>query len=131
MPVMVQLSSFSMILFCFLMIRRPPRSTRTDTLFPYTTLFRSKQVRRRLQDAFSRGKGVKRLPIHIHEPTHAALLHLSFPSPTILCPHQDVRRQNIWHNSRRKLAECGPRPGVDIKRRSCGGASGEVRWSYV
>src|SRR3546814_10977854 len=30
--------------FCifFLMIRRPPRSTRTDTLFPYTTLFRSR-----------------------------------------------------------------------------------------
>src|SRR3546814_12653055 len=30
----------TMLLF-FLMIRRPPRSTRTDTLFPYTTLFRS------------------------------------------------------------------------------------------
>src|SRR3546814_15473325 len=28
-------------IFFFLMIRRPPRSTRTDTLFPYTTLFRS------------------------------------------------------------------------------------------
>src|SRR3546814_11555765 len=28
-------------LFFFLMIRRPPRSTRTDTLCPYTTLFRS------------------------------------------------------------------------------------------
>src|SRR3546814_15270947 len=27
--------------FFFLLIRRPPRSTRTDTLFPYTTLFRS------------------------------------------------------------------------------------------
>src|SRR3546814_3093343 len=27
------------------MIRRPPRSTRTDTLFPYTTLFRSMQIR--------------------------------------------------------------------------------------
>src|SRR3546814_17646916 len=27
--------------FVFLMIRRPPRSTRTDTLVPYTTLFRS------------------------------------------------------------------------------------------
>src|SRR3546814_18330472 len=27
--------------FLFLMIRRPPRSTRTDTLFPYTTLCRS------------------------------------------------------------------------------------------
>src|SRR3546814_8471800 len=30
-----------LMLFFFLMIRRPPRSTRTDTLFPYTTLFRS------------------------------------------------------------------------------------------
>src|SRR3546814_2582038 len=30
--------------FFFLMIRRPPRSTRTDTLFPYTTLFRSVAV---------------------------------------------------------------------------------------
>src|SRR3546814_2727964 len=30
--------------FFFLMIRRPPRSTRTDTLFPYTTLFRSLAV---------------------------------------------------------------------------------------
>src|SRR3546814_19143272 len=29
------------ILFFFLIVRRPPRSTRTDTLFPYTTLFRS------------------------------------------------------------------------------------------
>src|SRR3546814_3115727 len=29
------------VAFFFLMIRRPPRSTRTDTLFPYTTLFRS------------------------------------------------------------------------------------------
>src|SRR3546814_3081274 len=32
------------------MIRRPPRSTRTDTLFPYTTLFRSDPADRRLQD---------------------------------------------------------------------------------
>src|SRR3546814_5876255 len=30
-----------LLYFFFLMIRRPPRSTRTDTLFPYTTLFRS------------------------------------------------------------------------------------------
>src|SRR3546814_4916423 len=33
--------SSSYTLLFFLMIRRPPRSTRTDTLFPYTTLFRS------------------------------------------------------------------------------------------
>src|SRR3546814_2046025 len=31
------------------MIRRPPRSTRTDTLFPYTTLFRARAARGRLR----------------------------------------------------------------------------------
>src|SRR3546814_15477287 len=35
----------------FLMIRRPPRSTRTDTLFPYTTLFRSDVRERRSRPA--------------------------------------------------------------------------------
>src|SRR3546814_11061935 len=34
------------LFFFFLMIRRPPRSTRTDTLFPYTTLFRSQRSER-------------------------------------------------------------------------------------
>src|SRR3546814_10699288 len=36
-------------MFFFLMIRRPPRSTRTDTLFPYTTLFRSSLLHRTAQ----------------------------------------------------------------------------------
>ena len=44
---------------------------------------------------------------------------------------QVVRRQNIWRNSRRKLAECGPRLGVDVRRRACGEASADVRWSAV
>src|SRR3546814_11675012 len=35
------LSLIILIFYFCLMIRRPPRSTRTDTLFPYTTLFRS------------------------------------------------------------------------------------------
>src|SRR3546814_16823864 len=35
------LSICCVCLFVFLKSRRPPRSTRTDTLFPYTTLFRS------------------------------------------------------------------------------------------
>src|SRR3546814_15193363 len=40
-----------MVIVFFLMIRRPPRSTRTDTLFPYTTLFRSISRRpRRIAD---------------------------------------------------------------------------------
>src|SRR3546814_12045048 len=42
-----------MLSFFFLMIRRPPRSTRTDTLFPYTTLFRSADVEGALRKALS------------------------------------------------------------------------------
>src|SRR3546814_12977555 len=38
---MITLCVLCMFSIFFLMIRRPPRSTRTDTLFPYTTLFRS------------------------------------------------------------------------------------------
>src|SRR3546814_8356805 len=41
--------------FFFLMIRRPPRSTRTDTLFPYTTLFRSPRMKKRRRPATMSG----------------------------------------------------------------------------
>src|SRR3546814_20538907 len=45
---MIQMLSFSLslhasLLFFLLMVRRPPRSTRTDPLFPATTLFRALQ----------------------------------------------------------------------------------------
>src|SRR3546814_11786410 len=39
----------------FLMIRRPPRSTRTDTLFPYTTLFRSTATNKAWLDGVAGG----------------------------------------------------------------------------
>src|SRR3546814_16411297 len=45
-----------MIVVFFLMIRRPPRSTRTDTLFPYTTLFRSRGEARKSEALRGRGK---------------------------------------------------------------------------
>src|SRR3546814_6254486 len=56
------------------MIRRPPRSTRTDTLFPYTTLFRSlgparmRRVRRSLRHRRPR-------PLRLHRPSPQAQLH--------------------------------------------------------
>src|SRR3546814_12618811 len=50
-----------MMLFFFLMIRRPPRSTRTDTLFPYTTLFRSYPFSDR-QQSLAVGEHRKGLP---------------------------------------------------------------------
>src|SRR3546814_10849525 len=46
--------SLSVLFFFFLMIRRPPRSTRTDTLFPYTTLFRSIEMSAMCSKAKSR-----------------------------------------------------------------------------
>src|SRR3546814_4614011 len=50
--------------FFLLMILRPPRSTRTDTLFPYTTLFRSDHARSGVPPAapVGRPEGVQHLP---------------------------------------------------------------------
>jgi len=42
-----------------------------------------------------------------------------------------VRRQNIWLNSRRRLAEVRPRLGGYVRRRACGVASADVRWSVA
>src|SRR3546814_15245645 len=55
------------------MIRRPPRSTRTDTLFPYTTLFRSDRMR----------------TIRIPQPASFALLHWLRNSPEKDFPSSD------------------------------------------
>src|SRR3546814_13189904 len=66
--------------FFFLMIRRPPRSTRTDTLFPYTTLFRSVAQAdfSALDGAAGRAKAVVRgeelgglQPMHVHLPARS------------------------------------------------------------
>src|SRR3546814_14737226 len=57
--------------FFFLMIRRPPRSTRTDTLFPYTTLFRSPRGGRRSPGRTRRGRP-SRCPARPRSPAAAA-----------------------------------------------------------
>src|SRR3546814_6884174 len=57
---MCSLPHYVYCVFFFLMIRRPPRSTRTDTLFPYTTLFRSihavRSPRNRCDSSAHRGR---------------------------------------------------------------------------
>src|SRR5213594_884930 len=47
-------------LFFFLIIRPPPRSTQAFTLFPYTTLFRSKRASARIPGATVRGRAPRR-----------------------------------------------------------------------
>src|SRR3546814_3719798 len=71
------------------MIRRPPRSTRTDTLFPYTTLFRSHDP----QPGHPRGKSDRRV------------------TPAAPCPRTS-RKSNAPPSSRpcRKTATTRPRP---------------------
>src|SRR3546814_2176515 len=67
------------------MIRRPPRSTRTDTLFPYTTLFRSPLAHpppeRHVQRADARQRHVAR-----RAPDGARLPHLPFADPRLKQP---------------------------------------------
>src|SRR3546814_4754474 len=65
----VEFTTVFIILLFFLMIRRPPRSTRPDTLFPYTTLFRS-------DDAARGCEGVDLRAVEQHE-FQAAVLHLA------------------------------------------------------
>src|SRR3546814_6379886 len=61
-----------LILLFFLMIRRPPRSTRTDTLFPYTTLFRSNDIVFDAQGGFYFTDTGKH---HRHHSDHGRLCH--------------------------------------------------------
>src|SRR3546814_11783336 len=58
-------------IFCFVMILRPPRSTRTDTLFPYTTLFRSIALAVGAFDHHARGgfgASIEDAHLEIHQP---------------------------------------------------------------
>src|SRR3546814_7386645 len=107
--------------FFFLMIRRPPRSTRTDTLFPYTTLFRSSRssltslsaspVRsRRRQRRFRKVRSASGCS---HSPSHRRWCRML---PT---PHPGDRRSSFfqtWHSNR--SSHLPPEP---VDRRRSGG----------
>src|SRR3546814_19027036 len=66
-----------LVVFFFLLMRRPPRPTRTDTLFPYTTLFRSPdravQGRRHAEQRGFRPQGGSGL-LHWQRPQPEALV---------------------------------------------------------
>src|SRR3546814_18691151 len=58
-----------------LMKRRPPRSTRTDTLFPYTTLFRSGKFFDCCRLSRDEALGEPALDHALHDAAHATLAH--------------------------------------------------------
>src|SRR3546814_1515015 len=96
------------------MIRRPPRSTRTDTLFPYTTLFRSKKAQG--EKALLRGCFSRPLFIgHWGNVTHARLYGdrvrprppqrlARLPSPT-LCVNDNPNRRPVRGRSEEHTSE--------------------------
>src|SRR3546814_4489381 len=96
-------------MFIFVMIRRPPRSTRTDTLLPYTTLFRSRGFERgdravaadeqrhdhvrENDDVTQRKKGIRRSEEHTSE--LQSLMRISY---AVFClkKKKNIRKTNVY-----------------------------------
>src|SRR3546814_20167500 len=126
--------------FVFLMILRPPRSTRTDTLFPYTTLFRSESaVARHVRDhpagegeedarGLDQKEGLKRLFRHVAKPEQAVVeqLHRKAGRALDLGGAVDLARHLIDILARPGPApihitdELGLAPGRDTRRPTLG-----------
>src|SRR3546814_15733365 len=114
------------------MIRRPPRSTRTDTLFPYTTLFRSRLFSGGLEpaageaDALQSPHDVRILAHHLPHQPAAMILHHRQDRP--LVDTQITVRDPALHRVDRARARAGVRS--DERRRGEGcGRSCRSRWS--
>src|SRR3546814_19946182 len=94
------------------MIRRPPRSTLTDTLFPYTTLFRSLAVVNSNQDR-ALGSGLSDgSPLHVARKNHVGLGadHLELVDvaerPIIIAPRFQLL-EATWRSGERRVGkEC-------------------------
>src|SRR3546814_224970 len=108
----------------FLMIRRPPRSTRTDTLFPYTTLFRSPLERwPTFSAAHSQTQSRRTWPEYArsrpcHHPLHG--------HPVVRCRHcrhsqpdgnANRTRQDLDSAPCRLAAHCPQNPRLPIRRK--------------
>src|SRR3546814_19087069 len=100
--------------FFFLMIRRPPRSTRTDTLFPYTTLFRSAQgqagrVRLRQAARALLHHGRESLAVRPPVPAEGRAAGAHVPSLGRAC-QLDVRRRRAVVRGADRRSAGGPLP---------------------
>src|SRR3546814_18203321 len=126
------------------MIRRPPRSTRTDTLFPYTTLFRSKAVLvtdvmlflRRLATA-TLIRSLRDPGCELHMPKGHARQHHDPPDPEVLCRRavEGLRNANTFvyragHRHAPRKGRNGPSDPRSEERRvgKEGGETGRSRW---
>src|SRR6056297_3901971 len=91
---------FMVIFFFFLMIRRPPRSTRTDTLFPYTTLFRSATAQHGRADHRDRPGPGRRGRSEEHTSELQSLRRISY---AVFCVKKKNKTTNIRSSSLNQL----------------------------
>src|SRR3546814_5680206 len=108
-----------MFVFFFLMIRRPPRSTRTDTLFPYTTLFRSDlvQKRARLKCALvfsldTRRSRAWRNRSEEHTSELQSLMRISY---AVFCLKKNKHRRHICTTRRNARVHTNTEKSISIK----------------
>src|SRR3546814_14282211 len=101
------------------MIRRPPRSTRTDTLFPYTTLFRSIEG-----SSAQRGHHRLQLPYILPPPELRRSAYVRSPrrlSPTLSHPHPLRQCCHPWNRARASnLRRTGEDRGTRSEERRVG-----------
>src|SRR3546814_11099498 len=122
--------------FVLLMIRRPPRSTRTDTLFPYTTLFRSgnevetdggilsgggprrsvRDQRRLRQGRCSQGSGAQRSEADLHGRREGRLQGRRCRIYRQVFRHLAGPEENVWLRSGRSEERRGGKECVETSR---------------
>src|SRR3546814_3868343 len=82
------------------MLRRPPRSTRTDTLFPYTTLFRSRETYAGLERGRAEAAGGAEIPRSRMRSRHGRRLQPARRAAG-RCPHRHRLRRRSVHMTTR------------------------------
>src|SRR3546814_2872639 len=101
------------------MIRRPPRSTRTDTLFPYTTLFRSLDLRctmRGVQAKAKDGSVTTTLTLEARPLIPPELSRLNDLAGNLAYAwDRDIRRV-FWRLDHRLWIECENNPKLVLRR---------------
>src|SRR3546814_831051 len=109
------------------MIRRPPRSTRTDTLFPYTTLFRSASA---LKDLDQTKPDLDRLDAPLLALPFGLLHSCSHRFRRLLCPHASARLliyDRMLKYRRKEIGSSHPQPLIGC---SSTGQMGVLTASY-
>src|SRR3546814_7680898 len=96
---MLDLCVMTLFCFFFLMIRRPPRSTRTDTLFPYTTLFRSDGRGTSRGDYTSVLEGTHLLLIPCHQRIRSCIILVHVTQPTTRSEEHTSELQSLMRIS--------------------------------